>query len=96
MDHYLRNQMKAFNGKQERQGPPQIMTGEEIYEEIRLINNKFGKPVANINEGEEIESVLKSKGKSNMSKKRKRSKKHQVRNDDSMNTTCWKKNINFF
>ncbi|XP_062118376.1 uncharacterized protein LOC133831994 [Humulus lupulus] len=95
-EHYLRNQMKAFNDKQELQGPPPIMTGEEIYEEIRLINNRFRKPVTNTEECEDIESRVKSKGKSKMSKKRKRSKKHQVSNDDSLNTTCWKKKSIFF
>ncbi|XP_062118612.1 uncharacterized protein LOC133832258 [Humulus lupulus] len=65
-EHYLRNQMKAFNGKQELRGPPPIMTGEEIYEEIHLINNRFGKPVTNTEECEDIESRVKSKGKSKM------------------------------
>ncbi|XP_062093839.1 uncharacterized protein LOC133799866 [Humulus lupulus] len=95
-EHYLRNQMKAFNGKQELRGPPPIMTGEEIYEVIRLINNRFGKSVTNTEECEDIESRVKSKGKSKMSKKRKRRKKHQVSNADSLNTTCWKNKSIFF
>ncbi|XP_062119426.1 uncharacterized protein LOC133833422 [Humulus lupulus] len=85
-EHYLRNQMKAFNGKQELRGPPPIMTGEEIYEEIRLINNRFGKPVTNTEECEDIESRVKSKGKSKMSKKRKRSKKHQIKVPDGFSS----------
>ncbi|XP_062114091.1 uncharacterized protein LOC133825119 [Humulus lupulus] len=58
--------IEAFNGKQELRGPPPIMTGAEIYEEIRLINNRFGKPVINTEECEDIESRVKSKGKSKM------------------------------
>ncbi|XP_062103268.1 uncharacterized protein LOC133814303 [Humulus lupulus] len=51
--HYYRKQKLAFNGEQELREAPTPMTGEAIYEEIRFVENKFGKPVENVDENVE-------------------------------------------
>lgn len=42
-DHPFRSQKKAFNGEQEWGTAPEPMTGEEIYEEVKCIENSWGK-----------------------------------------------------
>ncbi|XP_062103991.1 uncharacterized protein LOC133815129 [Humulus lupulus] len=91
--HYYRKQKLAFNGEQELREAPIPMTGEAVYEEIRLIKNKFGKPVEKIDES--VETKGKKKGKCKTNIKRKRNKKDQLA-EDSKNTTCWKKKSIFF
>ena len=91
--HYYRKQKLAFNGEQELREAPTPMTGEDIYKEIRLIENKFGKPVEKVDEN--VETKGKKKGKCKTNIKRKRNKKDQIA-EDSMNTTCWKKKSIFF
>ncbi|KAK9050970.1 hypothetical protein SSX86_027595 [Deinandra increscens subsp. villosa] len=41
--HPFRKQTEAFNGKQELEVAADPMTGEQIYEEVQLISNKWGK-----------------------------------------------------
>ncbi|XP_062073833.1 uncharacterized protein LOC133778034 [Humulus lupulus] len=86
--HYYRKQKLAFNGEQELREAPTPMTGEAIYEEIRFVENKFGKPVEKVDEN--VETKGKKKGKCKTNIKRKRNKKDQLA-EDSKNTTCWKK-----
>lgn len=44
-DHPFRRQKKAFNGKQELDIAPTPMSGDEIYEEVKSIENLWGKGV---------------------------------------------------
>ncbi|XP_062093712.1 uncharacterized protein LOC133799725 [Humulus lupulus] len=86
--NYYRKQKLAFNGEQELREAPTPMTREAVYEEIRLIENKFGKPVEKVDES--VETKGKKKGKCKTNIKRKRNKKDQLA-EDSKNNTCWKK-----
>ena len=53
-DHPFRKQKKAFNGKPEPLMAPDPMTGEEIYNEVQHIQNKWGKgKQTNNNENQE-------------------------------------------
>ncbi|XP_074298242.1 uncharacterized protein LOC141629077 [Silene latifolia] len=42
--HPYRKKMKPFNGKQELRNPPKILSGKEVYEKVKNIENNFGKP----------------------------------------------------
>ncbi|XP_074292008.1 uncharacterized protein LOC141618840 [Silene latifolia] len=42
--HPYRDKMKPFNGKQELRNPPKILSGREVYEKVKNIENNFGKP----------------------------------------------------
>ena len=42
-DHPFRKQTKTFNGKEEMRTAKEPMTGEEIYDEVKNINNEWGK-----------------------------------------------------
>jgi hypothetical protein len=44
--HRYRKWRKAFNGKSEEGRAPLPITGDEIYEKVKLLSNKFGKPFA--------------------------------------------------
>ncbi|XP_074278631.1 uncharacterized protein LOC141602226 [Silene latifolia] len=43
--------MKPFNGKQELRNPPKILSGKEVYEKVKNIENNFGKPYKRTNNG---------------------------------------------
>ncbi|XP_074264225.1 uncharacterized protein LOC141586784 [Silene latifolia] len=42
--HPYRKKMKPFNGKQELRNPPKILSGREVYEKVKIIENNFRKP----------------------------------------------------
>ena len=42
-NHVFRKQKAAFNGKEDFQHAPTPLTGEQIYNEVQLIENKWGK-----------------------------------------------------
>ncbi|XP_074288757.1 uncharacterized protein LOC141613916 [Silene latifolia] len=44
LSHPYRKKMKPFNGKQELRNPPKILSGKEVYEKVKNIENNFGKP----------------------------------------------------
>ncbi|XP_062114363.1 uncharacterized protein LOC133825441 [Humulus lupulus] len=64
--HYYRKQKLAFNGEQELREVPTPMTGETIYDEIRFVENKFGKPVEKVDENVETKGKKKGKCKTNI------------------------------
>ncbi|XP_074283364.1 uncharacterized protein LOC141607913 [Silene latifolia] len=49
--HPYRKKMKPFNGKQELRNPPKILSGKEVYEKVKNIENNFGKPYKRTNNG---------------------------------------------
>ena len=58
-DHPFRRQKKALNGKQELDCAPTPMSGEEIYEEVKSIENTWGKGANDI----EVELLQTSTGR---------------------------------
>ena len=78
--HAFRNQSIAFNGKPEHRMAPKIMTGEEIYEEVKHVKNNWGKEP----------QIIQTKTAAKSGKKRKRGepKKDKEKNDEG---PYWKK-----
>jgi hypothetical protein len=56
-NHHYRGWGKAFNGKSEHRRAPVPLTGDQIFENMKDMNNKFGKPFA----GELVTSRWKKK-----------------------------------
>lgn len=81
-DHPFRRQTKAFNGKQELEFDKVPMTGLQIYDEVKLVRNKWGKDSKDI-ESAEIPETSTGRGGKMKRKKRKISNEEPV--------TYWKK-----
>ncbi|KAL7606445.1 hypothetical protein Lser_V15G18818 [Lactuca serriola] len=87
-DHPFRRQKKAFNGQQEFSPSPVPMNGDEIYNRVKFIINKWGK----VNKGKETEIQQSTSGRGGKMNKKKRNS-HQLGTSDvgQQNNTYWKK-----
>ena len=70
-NHPFRKQKKAFNGQQESRLPPNPMTGEQIYNEVQHIENKWGKEKRTNNKASENQEDTRGRGGKIQKKKRK-------------------------
>lgn len=61
-DHPFRRQRKAFNGQQEFLPAPNPMTGEQIYNEVQHIENKWGKGKRTNNNASENQEDTRGRG----------------------------------
>ncbi|KAK9049303.1 hypothetical protein SSX86_031729 [Deinandra increscens subsp. villosa] len=87
-EHPFRRQTMAFNGQEELEIAKEPMNGEEIYNEVQYVVNKWGK-------GDKINNDLetqKSKGRGGkIIKRKRRAKEVGTSNDTNKEDTYWKK-----
>ncbi|XP_023747773.1 uncharacterized protein LOC111895950 [Lactuca sativa] len=76
-DHPFRRQKKAFNGQQEFSPSPEPMNGEEIYNRVKFIINKWGK--VNNDKEAEIQQATSGRGGKMNKKKEKTTPTGQLR-----------------
>ncbi|KAL7606864.1 hypothetical protein Lser_V15G17886 [Lactuca serriola] len=87
-DHPFRREKKAFNGQQEFSPSPEPMNGEEIYNSVKFIINKWAK----VNKGKEAEIQQATSGRGgNMNKKKRKSQQLGTSHVGQQNNTYWKK-----
>ncbi|KAJ9544533.1 hypothetical protein OSB04_024240 [Centaurea solstitialis] len=87
-DHPFRRQKKAFNGKQELDCAPMPMSGEEIYEEVKSIENTWGKGARDT----EVEFLQTSTGRGGKIKRNKKTLKEVGKSKgENKETINWKK-----
>ncbi|HET7732936.1 MAG TPA: DUF4218 domain-containing protein [Paludibacter sp.] len=93
-NHAFRKQRKAFNGKQELLAAPIPKTGEEIYNEVQHIENRWGKGKQTNNNTSESEKHARGRGGKIKNGKRKRKttlEKGSSSQIDQENGPYWKK-----
>ena len=84
-DHPFRKQKKAFNGEQEPLLAPEPLTGEEIYNKVKYLINKWGR----VSKGIDVQDTSTGRG----GKKKKKRKEKQVDSSDlsQHQDSYWKK-----
>ena len=90
-DHPFRRQKKAFNGKQELDCAPMPMSGEEIYEEVKSIENTWGKGVNDI----EVEFLQTSTGRGGKLKRNKKTSKELGKSKGKARKPCTGRNATY-
>ncbi|GKA83440.1 putative transposase-associated domain-containing protein [Tanacetum coccineum] len=88
-NHPFRKQKKAFNGQQECQLAPIPLTGEQIYNEVQHIENKWGKGKRTNNKTSEQQED--TRGIGGKIQKQKRKTTEEEGSSNQVNEAYWKK-----
>ncbi|GJU04078.1 putative reverse transcriptase domain-containing protein [Tanacetum coccineum] len=88
-NHPFRRQKKAFNGQQEFQLAPNPLTGEQIYNEVQHIENKWGKGKRTNNKTSENQED--TRGRGGKIQKQKRKTTEDEGSSNQVNEAYWKK-----
>ncbi|GJY37243.1 putative transposase-associated domain-containing protein [Tanacetum coccineum] len=88
-NHPFRRQKKAFNGQQEFQLAPNPLTGEQIYNEVQHIENKWGKGKQTNNKTSENQED--TRGRGGKIQKQKRKTTEDEGSSNQVNEAYWKK-----
>jgi hypothetical protein len=83
-NHPFRTQRKAFNGQEEPRHAPNPLTGEQIYNEVQHIENKWGKGKTSKNQED-------TRGRGGKIKKQKRKTTEEEGSSSQANEAYWKK-----
>ncbi|XP_073058473.1 uncharacterized protein [Primulina eburnea] len=79
-DHPFREKKKWFNGKKERKGKPRTLTGLEIFNAVKVIENDWGK----------------KKRSQNLNNAKRKRKTHDISKNVQKSDQMWKKKSIFF
>ncbi|GJU71316.1 putative reverse transcriptase domain-containing protein [Tanacetum coccineum] len=88
-NHPFRRQKKAFNGQQEFQLAPNPLTGEQIYNEVQHIENKWGKGKRTNNKTSKNQED--TRGRGGKIQKQKRKTTEDEGSSNQVNEAYWKK-----
>ncbi|GJS24221.1 putative transposase-associated domain-containing protein [Tanacetum coccineum] len=88
-NHPFRRQKKAFNGQQEFQLAPNLLTGEQIYNEVQHIENKWGKGKQTNNKTSKNQED--TRGRGGKIQKQKRKTTEEEGSSNQVNEAYWKK-----